>query len=185
MSEMNRLTSQLNLVRGIKELAAMIYRKLILKKYVRNRTIDALIAASVYAACRLRETPRSLQEIASHSRISEKKIGKHYRLLVKKLKIKMPIPDPANHLLRIMSALEMAPAVQEQAIEVLNEVKNAYIAIGCDPKGIAAAVTYIASILTGNKVTQREISSVAEVTEVTLRKRYKEIVHEIGITMAP
>ncbi|MGD2073285.1 MAG: transcription initiation factor IIB [Candidatus Thorarchaeota archaeon] len=183
MTEMKRITSQLNLARGFKELSAMLYRKLILEKNVRGRNIDALTAACIYAACRLRETPRSLEEIASHSRIDENKIARHYRFLVWKLKMKMPIPDPANHLPRIISSLDLPSAVQEQALEILDDAKNARITTGRDPKGIAAAITYIASIITDNRATQREIASVAGVTEVTLRKRYKEMVRELEITM--
>jgi transcription initiation factor TFIIB len=185
MTEMKRLTSQLKLARGIRELAAKLYRKLILEKNVKRRNIDALIAACIYAACRLREIPRSLTEIANHSRISESKISRHYRFLVRKLNLKMPIPDPANHLPRIISALDMPATVQEQAMEILEKAKKVRLTTGRNPKGIAAAVTYIASILTGNRATQREISSVAGVTEVTLRKRYKEMVRELGITMKP
>ncbi len=79
MSELDRLSSQLGLTKSIKELAALLYRKLIIRRLARSRSIDAMVGASIYAACRLRKAPRSLEEIARHSRVNRKKIGQQIR----------------------------------------------------------------------------------------------------------
>lgn len=184
MTEMVRLTSQLGLSRSIKELAAMLYRKLIVKRLVRSRSIDAMVAASIYAACRLRKSPRSLREIARYSRVSKKKIGQHYRLIIRKLKLRMPIADPVNYVPRLITELGLSGEVQQEVIKILKQAKKKHrLVIGRDPRGIAAAAIYIASILTDSPVTQREIASVAGVTEVTVRNRYKEIVRKLEITI--
>jgi transcription initiation factor TFIIB len=39
--------------------------------------------------------------------------------------------------------------------------------------GLAAAALYVACVLEGEKKTQKEIAEVANVTEVTVRNRYK------------
>ena len=44
---------------------------------------------------------------------------------------------------------------------------------------MAAAASYISSIVTGERVTQREIAEIAQVTEVTIRNRYKELVQRL------
>jgi transcription initiation factor TFIIB len=184
MTEMDRLTSQLGLSRSIKELAAMLYRKLIVKRLVRSRSIDAMVAASIYAACRLRKTPRSLREIARYSRVSKKKIGQHYRLIIRKLKLRMPIADPVTYVPRMITELGLSGEVQQKVIKILKQAKKKHrLVMGRDPRGIAAAAIYIASILTDNPVTQREIATVAGITEVTVRNRYKEIVRKLEITM--
>ena len=46
---------------------------------------------------------------------------------------------------------------------------------------MAAATLYIASVLCGERRTQREVADVAGVTEVTIRNRYKEIVDKLDI----
>jgi transcription initiation factor TFIIB len=184
MTEMDRLTSQLGLSRSIKELAAMLYRKLIVKRLVRSRSIDAMVAASIYAACRLRKSPRSLREIARHSRMSKKKIGQHYRLIVRKLKLRMPIANPVNYVPRMITELGLSGEVQQKVIKILRQAKEKHgLVMGRDPRGIAAAAIYIAAILTDSPVTQREIATVAGITEVTVRNRYKEIVRKLEITM--
>ena len=52
---------------------------------------------------------------------------------------------------------------------------------GRGPTGIAAAATYIATVLTNERKTQREIAEIANVTEVTIRNRYKELLERLFI----
>jgi len=182
LSEIERLSSQLGLKKSVSELAAMLYRRLIVKKKVRSRSIDALAAASIYASFRLREIPRSLKEIGRHTHIEWKVIGRYYRFLVRKLKLRLPIPDPMNYVPKLITELELPGVMQETVLDVLKDAKDhGRLLIGRDPRGIAAGALYIASILTNNKVTQREIASAAGVTEVTVRNRYKELVRELDI----
>jgi transcription initiation factor TFIIB len=186
MSELDRLSSQLGLTKSIKELAALLYRKLIVRRLARSRSIDAMVGAAIYAACRLREAPRSLEEISRHSRVSRKKIGQHYRLLVEKLKLRMPISDPANYVPRFIAQLKLPGKVQRRVLQILDDAKKQRTLVtGRDPRGLAAAAIYIASILEDSRVTQRDIAMAAGVTEVTVRNRYKELVQKLGITMAP
>lgn len=186
MSELDRLASQLGLTRSIKELAALLYRKLIIRRLARSRSIDAMVGASIYAACRLRSAPRSLEEISRHSRVTKKKIGQHYRLLVEKLGLRMPISEPANYVPRFITQLGLPGKVQRRVLEILEDAKKQRSLItGRDPRGLAAAAIYIASILEDSRVTQRNIAMAAGVTEVTVRNRYKELVKRLNITMAP
>ncbi len=182
MSEIERLSSQLGLDRNITELAAMLYRKIIIKKLLRSRSIDALAAASIYAALRLRKIPRSLKEIGRHTYVNSKSIGRYYRLLVQKLKLRMPVPDPINYVPKFIAKLELPGEMQETVLDLLNDAKNhSRLLVGRDPRGIAGGAIYIASILTDNRVTQREIAAAAGVTEVTVRNRYKDLVRILEI----
>ncbi len=182
LTELDRLASQLELKMSVKDLAAMIYRKALSNRLMRSRSIDATVAGAVYAACRLRQMPRSLKEIARHSRIDMKKIGRHYRLIARKMNLKMPVPDPITYVPKIISRLSIPGSMQGEVLDILRRVKaNSHLITGRDPRGLAAAAVYIASILTENRATQREIAQAAGVTEVTVRNRYKELVQELEI----
>ncbi|MFW9927407.1 MAG: transcription initiation factor IIB family protein [Candidatus Thorarchaeota archaeon] len=186
MTEIDRLSSQLGLSQGLREHAARMYRKLIAGRLWRSRSIDATAAAAVYAACRHRGSPRSIEEIAEHSRESKKKISAHYRMLVTKLKLRMPISSPENYVPRFISDLNLPSEVQRITMDILEQAKQVRnLVTGRDPRGLAAAAIYIASIMTDNRVTQRDISEVSGVTEVTIRNRYKELVSRLELTMAP
>ena len=56
---------------------------------------------------------------------------------------------------------------------------------GRGPTGVAAAALYIASVLLGERKTQRDVADIAGVTEVTIRNRYKELTEqlEMGVTL--
>ncbi len=181
MSELDRLTSQLGVPRPVKEAAAILYRRAIEHHLIRGRSIEAMIASCVYAACRLRQVPRTLDEIAHHSRISRKELGRCYRLLLRELEVRIPIASPTDFIPRFAQALELSGDVQHTAAEIVDSARSKGITAGKDPTGLAAASLYIASIQEGERRTQREIAEISRVTEVTVRNRYKELVRELGL----
>jgi transcription initiation factor TFIIB len=186
ITEIDRLSSQLGMSQSLKEEAARMYRQLIAGRLWRSRSIDATAAAAVYAACRHRGSPRSIEEIAEHSRESKKKISAHYRMLVTKLKIRMPISSPAMYVPRFISDLGLPTEVQCTTMQILeraSEVRG--LVSGRDPRGLAAAAIYVAAIINGCRVTQKDISRVSQVTEVTIRNRYKELVLRLNLSIAP
>jgi transcription initiation factor TFIIB len=158
ITEIDRLSSQLGMSQSLKEEAARMYRQLIAGRLWRSRSIDATAAAAVYAACRHRGSPRSIEEIAEHSRESKKKISAHYRMLVTKLKIRMPISSPAMYVPRFISDLGLPTEVQCTTMQILeraSEVRG--LVSGRDPRGLAAAAIYVAAIINGCRVTQKDI----------------------------
>jgi len=54
---------------------------------------------------------------------------------------------------------------------------------GRGSKSIAVAACYIASILTGERKTQRKVAEAAEITEVTIRNRYKDMNERLKIIL--
>ncbi|MHA2423982.1 MAG: transcription initiation factor IIB [Candidatus Thorarchaeota archaeon] len=181
MSELERLSSQLGIPKPIREHAALLYRKSILKKLVRGRSIEAMVAATLYAACRIRQKPRPLDEVADASRVDKKKLGQCYRLLLRKLNIRIPLSNPVDYISRFATELALSSTVQLRTVEILKQSRQIGLTIGRDPLGLAAAAIYVASIMLDERRTQREIAEVARVTEVTVRNRYKEIVKKLGI----
>ena len=100
-SELDRLKDKLAVGDSVIEKAAYIYRKALEKGLVRGRSISALIASALYAACRDTETPRTLKDIGQASNIKRKDIARCYRLLLRELNLKMPVVDPVKCISRI------------------------------------------------------------------------------------
>jgi len=183
MSELQRLASQLGVPRDVRETAALIYRKALIKKLVRGRSIESVVAASIYLACRIHRIPRPLDEIVIETSVDRKKVGYAVRLIVSRVDVKVPLPAAKDLIPRISADLMLEGRTVKKATEIIKLAKEKYVTIGKGPGGIAGAALYIAGILEDDRRTQREIAQVSRVTEVTIRNRYKELVRILGITI--
>jgi len=181
MSELENLSEKLHISSFIQETAAVIYRKALSADLIRGRCIAAIVAAALYAACRLTRTPRTLKEVAEVSIRDKKEISKCYFLLIHRLKMKMPIPDPLDYISRIGEKTGISGETQGLAAKILRKAKQKRLTLGKDPTGIAAAVLYIACHLKGEEMTQMDIAAAANVTDVTLRNRKKELMKKLDL----
>ena len=181
LSEMDRMSSQLGLPRNVREVAAMIYREAVQNHLIRGRSIEGVASAALYAGCRQTQMPRTLEEIAEVSRVDKKEIGRSYRFITRELDIHLPPTDPANYVSRFGSELDVSGEVRTKAIELIRKAQDKKLTSGRGPTGIAAAALYMATIMCGERRTQREVAEVAHVTEVTVRNRYKELAEELDV----
>jgi len=181
LSEIDRMSSHLTLPRNVREAAALIYRKAVEERLIRGRSIEGVAAAALYAACRESKVPRTLDEIAEVSRVSKKEIGRSYRFIARELLIHLRPTSPVDYISRFGSDLNLSGQVQSKAIELLKEATKKGLTSGRGPTGVAAAAIYIASVLMGERRTQRDVADVARVTEVTVRNRYKELCDKLGL----
>ncbi len=101
--ELDRLADKLKVSDAVIEKAAYVYRKVLERGLVMGRSISALIAASLYAACRDAETPRTLKEISVLSSVKNKELARYYRLLVTWMDLRMPVVDPVKCVSKIVS----------------------------------------------------------------------------------
>ena len=180
-SELDRLADKLSVGDAVIEKAAYIYRKALERGLVRGRSISAIIAAALYAACRDRETPRTLKDLAVVSNLKKKDIARCYRLLLKEMDMTMPIVDPAKCISRIASRAGLSEKTKRRALEILKRATDNKLSAGKDPMGLAAAALYVACSLEGDIKTQRAVAEAAGVTEVTIRNRYKGLKDTLGI----
>jgi transcription initiation factor TFIIB len=181
LSELDRMASHLGLPRNVREAAAVIYRRAVEGHLIRGRSIEGIAAAALYAACRESKVPRTLDEIASVSRVSKKEIGRSYRFIARELLIHLRPTSPIDYVPRFTSELGLSGEAQVKAVELLKEASKKGLTSGRGPTGVAAAAIYIASVLTGERRTQRAVADVARVTEVTVRNRYKELCEKLGL----
>ncbi len=179
LSEISKIANRLNLPKNILETASIIYRRAVKQRLIRGRSIQGVTAAAIYVACRQCKLARTLEEIAQASNIKKKEVGRSYRFLVKELDYFIPPTRPGQYVTKFSNQLDMQGLVEEIAHKILSTAKELRLMSGRGPTGMAAAASYIASVLTGERKTQREIAEIAQVTEVTIRNRYKELVERL------
>ncbi|MHA1378688.1 MAG: transcription initiation factor IIB [Candidatus Helarchaeota archaeon] len=183
MSELDRLSSQLEIPKEIKEQAAFLYRKALESGKIKGRNIAGMMTAALYSACRMRKVPHTFVDFQKFSKLSKKSLRKFYRIFVETMEMKIPLAEPRSYVPRFCTELKLSNHVQNKVYEILEGIKKKNISSGRDPTKLAAAAIYIAGILEGEKRTQKEIAKVANISEVTLRNRYKEIAKLLKIKL--
>ncbi len=180
LTELKRISSRMSLPKATQKEAAFIYRKAVDKKLIRGRSIEGVVAASIYAACRLHQNPRTLDDVGRHSRTGRKEIGRTFRFLKRQLVLTIGLSNPNDYIPRFCSELKVPKDIELEAHRILALVgSEAMISRG--PTGIAAAAIYLAAKRQKKDRTQSEVAQVAGVTEVTIRNRYKELCEHLNL----
>lgn len=173
------MTGEIKTPNSVKEQASIIFLATLRKGLIRGRSYEAIIAAAVLISYRIMNIPKSIEKISKQTLVPKEKIFRCYDLLQRELNIKVKINfDPEYFLPSFCSDLKAKMIVQKKARAIIKRFKEKENISGKDPKGITAAAIYIAS-KDCQKMTQKEISLVTGITEVTLRKRYKELENTI------
>ncbi|MEM0156115.1 MAG: transcription initiation factor IIB [Thermoplasmataceae archaeon] len=183
LQELERMASNLSIPNDVRETAAVIYRKAVKQNMIRGRSIEGVVAGSIYAACRITNVPRTLEEIAAVTRVKKKEIGRTYRIMSRYLKLNIMPSKPDDYINRFCSRLKLSMDARKKATEILKMARDNDLTSGKGPTGVAAAAIYIASLMTAERRTQRAVAEVAGVTEVTIRNRYKELTEKLSIAV--
>ena len=178
-SQLDVLKDKLGLPDAVVEKAAYIYRKAQERHLVRGRTVSGILAAAVYIACREMGISRTLKDMSAHSDVKLKEVARSYRLLYLELDLKIPVVNPTKYIARVANRASLSEKTKRQAEEIMNNVTKREISTGKDPMGLAAAVLYLASLNTGENITQANIADAAGVTEVTIRNRVKDLKRQV------
>ncbi|KER05547.1 Transcription initiation factor IIB protein, partial [Marine Group I thaumarchaeote SCGC AAA799-E16] len=161
LGELLKMKEKLSLPDAVIEKAAYIYRKALERNLVRGRSISALTASALYAACRQSSTPRTINEITNTINME--------------LDLRMPVVDSVSCIAKIASNAKLSEKTKRHAIKILKKAQQEHLLAGKDPMGMAASALYLASLETGQNIAQRDIAIAAGTTEVTIRNRCKNL----------
>jgi transcription initiation factor TFIIB len=181
MSELQRLSDILHMPSSVHDMAAIIYRKTLNEGLVRGRSIGGMVAGALYAAVRFTKLPRTLKEIAEASQRTQKEIARSYSVIVRNLEMKMPIDDPTDYVTKIAEKAKVSSEVEGLALRLIGEAKRKYATAGKDPSGLAAAILYLSARMLKEKVTQARLAKAANVTEVTVRNRKRDLMKTLNL----
>ncbi len=194
LAKMGETCNGLNLSRNVLETASMIYRNLDGHVDVKGKSVVSITAATIYMACKQCDVVRSLDEIcrgispSKDAKSKTKLAARYYRTMVMEMgQLTAPVVTMDKYISKIANMTQTEVRVERLALEIAEKTKDSGISDGKTPNGIAAAYLYVSSVLLGQNVLQRDVSSVAGVTEVTIRNRCKEILtcYKLKITLRP
>ena len=182
-TELKRISTILNLPNYVKEDAMRLYIEAFKKKLLRGRSINAMVAACLYLACRRKKLPRTLQEILNEAAVNSKDVRRSYAILIRELKLNPPSTNPVSLIPKYMTDLGLNSEIEQLTTKILNAYRSKFSISGKDPKGLCAGAIYLACKLKNKEVTQQQIVQAIGVTEVTLRSRYKELKNKLKISI--
>ncbi len=174
--KLDSLKDKLGLSDPIVEKSAYIFRKVHERQLVRGRTIDGMLSAAVYTACREMGAAITLKDIASASNLTQKDLSRNYRVLVFELDIKVPIIDPMKCISKLSNKLGIKEKAKKQAMHIMSEVIKREMSSGKIPMGLAASVLYLSCQISGEIISQANVAHAAGTTEVTIRNRFKDLI---------
>ncbi|GAB4319521.1 MAG: transcription initiation factor IIB [Promethearchaeota archaeon] len=180
LPNLQRLQEKLGLPEAVVEDALRIYTRSVKKKLTMGRSIDTLLAASIFVSLRIHNIPRTIEEILEVVELPKKMVVKAYRLILLKilpeLKLKVTHFGAVRYVDKFVEDLNFGMRVRNLAVRILKKAKENGLSVeGKDPKGLAAAAIYLAAHKLQVPATQGGVAKVARVTEVTLRMRAKDI----------
>jgi transcription initiation factor TFIIB len=175
LGEIDRMGSALGLSESVRETASVIYRRALEEDLLPGRSIEGVATSGVYAAARQAGTPRTIDEVVTVSRIAEQEFTRTYRYVVRELDLQIQPADPEQYINRFISELDLPEDTERQARELLKTGTEENVHVGKSPVGLAAAAVYAAARLTGKEITQSAVSEVSDMSEVTIRNRYQEL----------
>ena len=156
---------------NVVENAAYIYRKIVSAKLTRGRTMASLISASLYAACRQNNIPRTLDDIAEAGNVERRILSRDLRTIIKKLGLNLNQYDTTSFIAKISNNMNLSEKTKRDAFDILKRCEQKKITAGKHPVAQAAASLYIAAILNGEKMSQKKFSIESGVSDVTIRNR--------------
>lgn len=181
MSELQRLSDVLHMPSSVHDMAAIVYRKALNEGLVRGRSIGGMVAGALYAAVRFTKVPRTLKEISKASQRTTKEIARSYSVIVRNLDMRMPIDDPTDYITKVAENAKVSNDVEGLAIKLMKEAKKNFATTGKDPSGLAAAILYLSAKMLKEKVTQSQLAKAANVTEVTVRNRKRDLMKSLSL----
>jgi len=184
LTEVNAVAARLGLPDRVKETTAHMMRKLVEKISIRRPQLKNYLAAALYIACKMCSIPKTPNEIMHVLGVNRRELWYACRR-IKELVLQKHVPliKPIELIPKLASSLKLPAEVQTQAAIILNKASKYHLTDGKGPLGLAAAALYVAAILLDHKKTQKEIAEGANITEVTVRNRYRDIVENFVINV--
>lgn len=185
--DISNMCDQFSLPKTISDIAKQLYKRAEEEKLLRGKTLNAVIAACIFIACRQAHVPRTFKEICHLTRVPKKTIGQCYKAIEQHFNLSQkseekgstqsalvtPGTEPENLLARYCNHLDLPPNFQRVCADVIGLAREHGIAAGRSPVSIAGGAIYFVCHLLGHPKSSKDISVVAGTSEGTIKLVYR------------
>jgi len=175
---------QFSLPKTISDIAKQLYKRVDEEKLLRGKPLDAVIATTIFIACRQAHVPRTFREICDLTHVSKNVLVKCYKALAQVFNLtpgssaaragakSVPRPEDTGMLARYCNHLDLPHHVQAICKDVIVAVREHNIADGCGPSSIVGGAIYFACLFLGVPKTIKDIAAQG-VNEMTIKRIYR------------
>jgi len=179
LKEVRRIAGALGIGDSVWDQACRLFRNAQNEDLLCGRSIEAMAAASVYAACRCNGYPRLLAEIVSVARVNESRVTNAYTVLNRELRLPTKPMTPTMYIPRLASELDCPTGVEQQARTLAEKAEDAGLTAGVNPAGFAAACLYQIDRNAGRQLTQAGVAAVAYVSNTAIRNHRDTLIEQV------
>ncbi|GEM_PF-5534523 len=180
--ELERITSALKIPSYVKQYAFEIFKRIYNNKFFKHRSLYGYLGACILFACKMYKIRRNLKEIEILSKANSKDIRRCYRDIIRSGFFgKPPLSRAEDHVTLIATKLALSRRVRDLSLKILSNIKR-------DPRfqskmaaSLAATVTYISSVLMGERRKQADLAKAAGIAISTLRKNVSNVLKNMDI----
>jgi transcription initiation factor TFIIB len=190
--QIGALCDAMNMGKNVADAAKHIYKLADDEKFLKGKPQDAVVAGCIFIACRQADVPRTFREIHNLTNVSKKEVGRVFKALETFLKRQetnnkkqtafsvtswenKATTGPEALVARYVSQIgfRRAQRIENISIDLARRAANVGDLAGRSPLSIAAACIYMASHLTEEPKTSKEIANVSGVSDGTIKTAYK------------
>jgi len=187
----------ISLERMVTDSAKQLYARVLKEGILKNKRLEAIVAATIFVACRAHKVPRTFPEIVALTNVPKKEVGKCFKEIAKNFNINTAVmnggkegessgagitPTDAIDLIgRFSNHLGIKVNGFAKSSEMLAQsVRELGFLAGRSPVTIAACILLMCCTLWDGeaKRTAKDIARVASVSEVTIKSSYRKLVVE-------
>ncbi len=182
---MNDVVGHLNLPNGnlLKNEAGSILQGLSKKGLIKKKNYKRLVAASIILAAEATGTPIDKGLVMTVCEVTTSELWKAMMRIRRDsgIRVRTKPLDPRRFIDKMAAELGVSASTKALAHKIATVAKKDGLTSGKGPRGVAAASLYIASVLLDERKTQREVSEAVDVSEVTIRNRYRDLIDNLMI----
>nr|WP_255409963.1 transcription initiation factor IIB family protein [Haloferax sp. Atlit-10N] len=175
LDEVRRLAGALDLPDSLRDQACRCFRSAQQADLLPGRSIEAVAAASVHAACRCAGLSRTLAELVPLARVAESRVRSAYNALNTELGLPAKPVAPVEFVPRVADALDVTDQIRRRARSLAETSSDEWAHRGANPHAVAAACVYTAAAERDWQLTQARVAAVSDSSIKTIRTHYQTL----------
>lgn len=169
----------------IVEEAKSLYKRVSESRITRGENRKAIIACSVYVACKSNGVPRSIKEISLMFDVNKCAMTKACKIFQDFLCHNLISSGPNDFVARFCSKLNLGPDVLSTCREIIRIIDDRCITTDSTPPSLVASVILMCCNASDIRLPKSQIAEECQLSQVTITKCYKILMRHANVLLPP